>query len=764
MEKSIQPYILTVKSVRKSKWRDIMESWLTKFSRIMSGKVSRWVVIGCWVLLTAVLTFLWPAVNDKVIDNNQNLSKTADSVKAEEVIKKEFPNTSGIPALITWHNSANLNEEDLKIIQELSRELETNPLAEQASVPPLHQLPLPALMEMTSKDGTTLVQPIFFNENAETDVLKKNLEEIKKIVKEKSTNDPFSTNLKEEYTLTARATGPVGIQVDATDLFKDADVTLLIATFIIVLTLLLLIYRSPILAIIPLVGVGFTYGVVSPILGFMASNEWIEVDSQAIAIMTVLLFGAGTDYCLFLISYFRDELRHAKDKRTALIKAMTDSSGAIAMSGLTVVISLFALLLAKYGAYHRFAIPFSLSIFIMGIASITLIPALLSVLGRTSFYPFIPRTREMEKERAEKKGKVVRPQKETGTVGKWIGNFVTKKPWTVTIVCLVLFGSLAFVSTQIKYTYDLLSSFPKDMPSREGFNIISDAYSPGELAPVSVILDTDGKDVSLQKALDGYEMIANISAPENGKANTDIVKYNVIFLMNPYSTEAMKEIPVIRKKAEDALKEAGVEDVSSKVWVGGQTATQYDTMVTGDNDTKLIIPVIIGAIALLLVIYLRSITAMLYLIGTVVLSFAAALGLGWLILHYGFSADAIQGSIPLYAFVFLVALGEDYNIFMVSSIWKKRKVMPLKQAIQEGVRETSGVITSAGLILAATFAVLASLPIQVLVEFGLITALGILMDTFIVRPFLVPAITTILGRFAFWPGKTNLVKEKQLNS
>lgn len=740
-----------------------MESWLTKFSRIMSGKRSRWVVISCWVLLTVVLTALWPSVNDEVIDNNQNLSKTADSVKAEEVIKEEFPNTSGVPALITWHRNDRLTEEDLKVVQELSRELEASPLPEQASAPPLHHLPLPALMDMVSEDGTTLVQPIFFHENAETDVLKKNSEEIKKITKEKSASDPFKESLEED-TLTARVTGPVGIQVDATDLFKDADVTLLIATVVLVLTLLLLIYRSPILAIIPLIGVGFAYGVISPLLGFMASKGWIEVDSQAIAIMTVLLFGAGTDYCLFLISYFRDELKRTKDRRRALINAMTNSSGAIAMSGLTVVISLLALLLAKYGAYHRFAIPFSLSIFIMGIASLTLIPALLSVFGRASFYPFIPRTREMEEERAKHKGKAVPLQKETGKVGKWIGNVVTKKPWTVTIICLVLFGSLAFVSTQIKYTYDLLSSFPEDMPSREGFQIISDAYSPGELAPVSVVIDTDGKDVALQKTLEDYEMAANISSPQNGTVNTDIVKYDVTLSINPYSTEAMEEIPVIREKVEETLKEAGVESASSKVWIGGQTATQYDTMVTGDNDAKLIIPVIIGAIALLLIVYLRSIVAMLYLIGTVVLSFAAALGLGWLILHYGFGADAIQGSIPLYAFVFLVALGEDYNIFMVSSIWKKRKVMPLKQAIREGVQETSGVITSAGLILAATFAVLASLPIQVLVEFGLITALGILMDTFIVRPFLVPAITTLLGRFAFWPGKANSVEEKQKNN
>ena len=146
--------------------------------------------------------------------------------------------------------------------------------------------------------------------------------------------------------------------------------------------------------------------------------------------------------------------------------------------------------------------------------------------------------------------------------------------------------------------------------------------------------------------------------------------------------------------------------------------------------------------------------------GTVILSFFAAMGLGWIILHHFMGIEAIEGTIPLYSFVFLVALGEDYNIFMISSIWRKKKFMPIKQAIKEGVAETSGVITSAGIILAATFSVLATLPIQVLVQFGLITALGVLMDTFIVRPFLVPAITALLGKHAFWPSKANRYQEK----
>ncbi|MNI58607.1 Membrane transport protein mmpL8 [compost metagenome] len=200
---------------------------------------------------------------------------------------------------------------------------------------------------------------------------------------------------------------------------------------------------------------------------------------------------------------------------------------------------------------------------------------------------------------------------------------------------------------------------------------------------------------------------------------------------------------------------AGITD--PKVWISGETATQYDTKKIVDRDTRVVIPVVIIVISILLLIYLKSIVATLYLIATVLLSYFSALGAGWLILHYFMDTSAIQGLIPLYAFVFLVALGEDYNIFMVSSIWQERSIRPLKDAIRLGVSQTSSVITSAGLILAGTFAVLATLPIQVLVQFGVICAIGVLLDTFIVRPFLVPSITLLLGEASFWPGKRKAV-------
>lgn len=716
-----------------------------------------------WLALAATLTLALPGAGDEEVNNTPNLDSSKPSMQAAALDAREFPNESGLPALLVLHREGGLSQDDLAKLQRLAADWEANPLPHQRAVPPLNKLPLPALNEQLSGDGSTFIMPVAFETNAETEQLELGLDRLRDDVTAAYGGEPFETATDRPAALSARVTGPAGIQVDATGLFKNADMSLLMATVLLVLVILLLIYRSPVLAFIPLIAVGFAYMVVGPILGAMAHEGWITIDSQGISIMTVLLFGAGTDYCLFLISQFRERLGFEKEKRSALLQAMTGSSGAIAMSGLTVVLSLLALLFAQYGAYHRFAIPFSLSIFIMAIASLTLVPALLAIFGRTSFYPFVPRTPDMIAERAQRKGRPAPMHKSASRDGA-IGRLVVRRPWTVVLSTTIVLAVLAGFSSQLKVTFDILSSFPSDMESREGFAVIGEEFTEGSLAPVRIIVDTDGSDAeSVRQRLSALPYAASVSKPERGSNDPDIYAMDISLTMNPYSQEAMSLIPKLREEAMSALAAGDGGATAERVWIGGQTAEQYDTKATGDRDKRVIIPIVIGLIALLLLGYLRSIVATAYLIGTVVLSYFAALGLGWIIIHYALGADAISGSIPLYSFVFLVALGEDYNIFMISSIWDKRQRMPLARAIREGVKETGPVITSAGIILAGTFAVLASLPIQVLVHFGIVTAVGVLLDTFIVRPFLVPAITALLGRAAFWPGKHTAVAETAAN-
>ncbi|MBT2291251.1 MMPL family transporter [Paenibacillus albidus] len=733
---------------------------MSGYGKWVAGRKTKWITLLLWIVIVGALTLIWPSVNSQVGSNASNLPDDLQSVQASVVAEREFPGGSGVPALLVWHREGGLSEEDLIHIGAVYKTLAELPLPHQNFVPPLGQLPPQALAASLSEDRSTLVTPVLFDKKADSEQLGEAVTELKKRINTATGADPSAARVDGEE-LSLRVTGPVGISIDATGLFENADVSLLIATVLLVLVFLLLIYRSPILAIIPLVAVGFAYGVTSPVLGKMAEAGWITVDSQAISIMTVLLFGAGTDYCLFLISRFRQLLKVEDSKSRALLRSITDSSGAIAMSGFTVVLALFALLLAQFGAYHRFAIPFSVSILIMGIASLTLVPALLAIFGRVSFFPFIPRTPHMEAERARAKGKPA-PKPKTSH-NKGIGGLVVSRPWMIVGVTVVVLGILASFASGIRFTYDILSSFPKDMESRQGFDLIGKQFSPGELAPAKLMLDTEGKvnGEDLKVVLSGLSYVDTVSDPQAGAVNKNIMGFDIEFKNNPYSLEAMSHIPALLATGEQALVDVGVDSPAGSVWVSGQTATQYDNKEVGERDTGLIIPVVIGLITLLLLLYLRSVVATLYLVGTVILSFFSALGLGWIIIHYGLGADAIQGAIPLYSFVFLVALGEDYNIFMISNIWKKRKHMPLKQAITEGVNETSSVITSAGLILAGTFAVLATLPIQVLVQFGIITAIGVLLDTFVVRPFLVPALTVLFGRLAFWPGKHQEVAQPQ---
>ncbi|MCI0765902.1 MMPL family transporter [Bacillus sp. TL12] len=731
---------------------------LYTWGKYVGGPKARWITLFVWVLLTLVLSFTWPAVNTVEDETAPNLPETAMSQQANNMIKREFPKDSGNPVLIVWHKDKGLEEKDFKTIQDTYQKLRNSPLKGQSTLPPFDTIPHQVLAKSLSEDGTSLVTPVFFDKTAGTDMLQENMIELQRVIKNTLGDDPFKRKISDSG-LHVRLSGLVGIQTDAVSIFSQADVKLLVATVLLVLVLLILLYRSPLLAILPLIVVGFAYGIISPTLGLLADKGWIAADAQGISIMTVLLFGAGTDYCLFLISRYREFLLVEQNKFKAIQLAIIESGGAIIMSALTVVVGLGTLLLAHIGSFHRFAVPFSVAVFLMGIASLTILPALLAIFGRIAFFPFIPRTKEMNEELAKKKKKTLKVKESKGFLSKKLGDLVIRKPWTIILLTLFLLGGLASFVPRIQFTYDLLESFPKDMPSREGFDLISDHFSPGELAPVQIIVDTKGKDVPVKEELTKLSFVDQVTEPVKGKQNNQLQMYEVSIKDNPYSIEGMNKIPELRKSLKQVMKSAEISDANNHIWIGGETATLYDTKQTTERDQNVIIPVMIGIIALLLLFYLRSIVAMIYLIVTVVLSFFSALGAGWLLLHYGMDTPAIQGAIPLYAFVFLVALGEDYNIFMVSEIWKNKRSQPYLEAVKNGVVQTGSVITSAGLILAGTFAVLATLPIQVLVQFGIVTAIGVLLDTFIVRPLLVPSLTVVLGRFAFWPG--NLWRKKE---
>ncbi len=717
----------------------------------VAGPTTRWVTLLVWIVGAGLLSALAPSIGQEVVNNAPPLTDDKPSVQARELVKREYPNAVDTPALFVWHRQGELTDTDLLGVQKFTERLTTQPVPYQTSVPPLHHMAIQDLNTKLSEDGSTIVTPVFFSKSAQSNEWKEGVDQAKEEAIVLFGSDPFDVDIDSPADLSARVTGPVGIQIDATGVFGQADKTLLIGTVLLVLVLLLLIYRSPILALIPLVAVGIAYSVISPVLGWLVDSGMITVEKQGTNIMMVLLFGAGTDYCLFLIYRFRQLLATEPDKGKALRSAIAGSSGAIAMSGLTVILSLLTLLVAEYGSFRLLAAPFGISLFIMVLACLTLVPALLAIMGRASFWPIIPRTPGMLAERALRKGRpapsAVKPPRNIA------GSLVVRRPVLIIVLTCLVLGGFAAVSSQVKLTFDKLAMFPKTMASMEGFTVIGDQFSPGELAPVKVIVDTDGEERNIARTLASLPYVSQVSDPAAGLANKELSAYDVRLNMSPYSTEAMNLIPELRRTIEDELRRSGDRNAEEHVWIAGETAEQYDTKATNARDMRIILPLIIIMIAALLIVYLRSLIAAAYLIATVLLSYLSALGLGWLVLHDLMGMEVIQGTVLLYSFVFLIALGEDYNIFVISSIWRKSKRMPLKQAILEGVGETGSVITSAGLILAGTFAVLITMPVQLMIQMGVITAVGILLDTFVVRPFLVPAITLVLGKWSFWPGR-----------
>jgi putative drug exporter of the RND superfamily len=726
---------------------------LNKLGTLFGGPKSRFVTVGIWLALVAVLGLVFPQINSVENYAGEDIPEEMMSRQAAKIVSEQFPSDSGIPLLIVWFNEQGLSNEDITNIQALYANLAENPTQGQLELPPFHQMPPQALAASVSENGKSLVTPVFYDKGVNTETLKGSLAEITKVSEAIFGEDLYTKEMNADNLL-ARYSGPVAISVDATDLFKSADFKLMVATVILILVLLLIIYRSPILAIIPIIVVSIAFLVVSPILGAFADQGWINKDAQAVAIMIVLLFGAGTDYCLFLITRYRDILLEEENKFFALAKAFKESAGAIAMSGLTVVIGLAALGLADYGAFQRFAVPFSVGVLLTGVAVLTLLPAVLALLGRAAFWPVIPRTEEMDEAYAAKRNKQVKVRKENHRYMRKVGEFATNKAWLVILISGALLIGLAIASTQAKYNYDLLSSFPEEMSSREGFALIEENFTPGELAPVQVLVDTEGQDVNIIEQLKALPYVSLVKEVRVGQTNPNIQLYELDLNKNPYSNEAMEDVDRLKGELPTILADAGLKNAEERFFVGGETSAQIDTRDVQERDESIIQPVIIIVIFTLLLVYLRAVVTSIQLMLTVLVSFFAAIGAGWLIIHYVLGHDSMSSSIPLYSFVFIIALGNDYNIFMISDIWKnRRKNKAHKKSISDGVASTGAVITSAGLILAGTFGVLASLPIQLLVQFGIVTAAGILIDTFIVRPLLVPAILTVFGKWSYWPGK-----------
>lgn len=725
-----------------------------KLARFSSRPKGAKIVLIGWIVLAVVLSFLAPSANDYSVNSSEGSVKgnTASEI-AKEVMEKEFPTDDGLPALLVFYRDGKITDEDREKITELSEWFESdNKPSHIASALPYHMFPEEVQDQMYSEDGSTLIFNVALEDGIDSNETHDTLEEIRDQVVAVGLDD-----------IQFEVTGPAGISADTITLFQNADLVLMLATIGLIFIILIVIYRSPLLAITPLIIAGIVYAVVDRLLGLAGKSGLFAVDGSAVSIMLVLLFAVLTDYSLFVFSRYREELRIQESKYASMDEAIYHVSEPIFFSGGTVFLAMLTLFTTVFEPYNHFAPVFSMAVVVILLAGLTLIPSIFALMGRRAFWPFIP---QVEKDYKHKKGFWYK-----------VSQLVVKRPAMMagTLFIILLVG--VFNLTTMNFSYNLMNSFPEDISSRKGFEILADNYPPGQLAPVNVILQSDdpidvGEDF-LQKVntlreklsdhtgitsvspeimddmLDGTEELPRNFLSEEEKA----IKLQIVLDNNPYDIEALKTVEELRDDANEYLKDSGLSTDQFTLHYEGQTADQVDVQQMNKRDMIILFSIVIVLLTVILGIQTRSILLPILMMFTILLSYTSSLGFGWLIFKNILGYEAISYRLPVYTFVFMVALGIDYNIILVSRIREKAKVLPWREAVGEGVTLTGGVISSAGLILAATFAVLMTQPLQELFLFGFTMALGILLTTFFIAVIFLPSVLILTGK------KVNMKKE-----
>jgi RND superfamily putative drug exporter len=526
--------------------------------------------------------------------------------------------------------------------------------------------------------------------------------------------------------LAVKVTGPAGYSADAIKVFEQINGTLFGAAFLLVFILLALIYRSPLLLWIPLLSVGCAE-MATRALGWVLTEAGVTVNGQSSAILSVLVLGAGTDYALLLVARYREELRRHHGRTEAMQRALRSAGPAIFASALTVIAGLLCLSLAELNSTASLGPIGALGIAVAMLAMLTLLPALLVVAPRRVFWPRIPHYGEVGVD-------------ETHGAWRQIAERVARSPRRVWMGAAALL--LVMAAGNALYDDSLTSGngFRGDVESVDGQKLIARSFPGGTNAPTEIVVPDPRRVADVVAAVERTPGVAAARPVARGRPG---VLLDAALEPDPYSTTAFDVIPAVRR----AAKAAGGADVL----VGGATAVEYDTRQSTQRDTRLIVPLTLAVVLVILVVLLRAIVIPLLLIATVVLSFFASLGVGLVVFDVVFGFPGVEPSLPLFAFVFLVALGIDYNIFLMARVREETARFGTRQGMLRGLAVTGGVITSAGIVLAGTFSVLAVLPLIFLTEIGFVVAFGVLLDTFIVRSILVPALVFDIGPPVWWP-------------
>ena len=662
-------------------------------------------------------------------DNSAFLPDSAESTKAVKLLESFAAGEStAFPTLVLLEGSVGP-----EVLQQINAHLETVPDLKLGGTDvrlSKYLLPGSQVTAFPAPDGKAVLASILLDGAAIAEVLP-NDEPVLPAIVEALREDftPFAKDLGFD----SYVTGAGGLIGDLFGAFGDLDSTLLLTTLGVVAFILIIVYRSPILWFLPLLSAVFALSTAGGIIYLLAKNDVIDVNGQSQGILSVLVLGAGTDYALLLISRYREELHHHSTPVAAMRAAYKGTFEPIVASGATVALGLLVLLLSDLSGNRGLGPIGAIGVAVAVITMVTLLPAFLVLFGRWIFWPRIPRFDDVDSQL-------------TGTWAK-VGNIVERRPrraWVMTGLLLVV---LAAFSTTLKT--DGLStseSFTGNPESVVGQKLLENHFPGGEGDPTKVIL----KNELIPAVSAKLQSVAGVTAvaPEANAAGV-IVKdglsiLNVTLSTAPDSRESRDRIPAIRE---------AVKSIDDSILVGGTTAVFFDTDVAARHDNRTVIPVVLLLITLILGLLLRSIVSAVLLLGTVVLSYFATLGVCALVFNHIFDFAGADASFPLFAFIFLVALGIDYNIFLMTRVREESGKMGTRKGVIKGLTVTGSVITSAGIVLAATFGVLGILPLVFLAELGFAVAFGVLLDTIIVRSILVPALVHEIGPKVWWPSK-----------
>ncbi|MET0699713.1 MAG: MMPL family transporter [Mycobacterium sp.] len=525
--------------------------------------------------------------------------------------------------------------------------------------------------------------------------------------------------------LSAQITGGPAFGADIANAFAGANVTLLAVTASVVALLLILTYRSPVLFLVPLAVIGFADRVGAVVGGLITSAAGLTADGSTAGITSVLVFGAGTNYALLLISRYREELRRTTDHRMALHTAVRAAGPAILASNATVVLALLTLLFASSPSTRSLGLQAASGLVVAALFSLLVLPPLLALCGVRLFWPFTP--------------KVGGP--DPASSGGWhrIAAGVTQRPWQVLVASFVALGVLACGLLGAHVGLSQTEQFRVKADSVTGFETLA-AHFPRGLTDPAHVIGATAKASAIRQAISGTPGVVSV-APA-GDTTTGLTQWSVVIDADPASDRAFELIGALR----DSIRSADPGAV-----VGGSDAQGLDARDGATRDRLFIIPAILAVVLLVLFVLLRAVVAPVVLVAVTVLSALAALGLGdWVSVHL-FGFPALDNSTPLFAFLFLVALGVDYTIFLVTRAREETRAHGTRDGIVRAVSATGAVITSAGIVLAAVFCVLGVLPLIVLTQLGIIVGLGILLDTFLVRTVVIPALFAVIGPRVWWP-------------